>query len=123
MARPVHLHDIPAQHRLKPAEVAFIDLEAIAHVPGALAAAGALLDVLSIRYPFRVDGKTVTRERSEEEKEKALDDAQADWDRGKEAHDKWADDGTLPSGSWVWSAYLQAEGLDDPITYTVGASA
>lgn len=49
-----------------------------------------------------------------EELDGKLKDAQRHWDQGKAQYEQYLRDGQWPKYSWMWNAYLTAEGIEIP---------
>ena len=100
------------------------DLGRIAKIPGALSALGELLDKLNtaIEYNDTPDGVkiradlntvAVTQELNDAEVAKLLTNRQESYDRGRELWQKYLNDGSLPTGSYIWDYYLHREKITD----------
>ncbi|MCF8610003.1 hypothetical protein L5G28_07490 [Gordonia sp. HY285] len=111
--RPENHSDLPS-YQTESVEVASVDLDLVAGVPGAVAAYGAFLDTLHGVPGITVKRNRVTADRTDSELDGFLRSEQRAWDTGREAYEKWIDGGIAPSSQYVWAAYLRAEGISAP---------
>ena len=100
------------------------DLGRIAKIPGALSALGDLLDRLNSEIEYsdapddvkiKADLNTiaVTQKFNDDEVAKLLTARQASYDRGRELWQKYLDDGSVPTHTYVWDYYLHREKITD----------
>ncbi|AKI28684.1 hypothetical protein GTE6_42 [Gordonia phage GTE6] len=100
------------------------DLGRIAKIPGALSALGDLLDKLNTEVEYNdapddvkiksdLNTVAVTQELDDDEVAKLIAARQASYDRGRELWQKYLDDGSLPTGSYIWDYYLHREKITD----------
>ena len=113
MARPSTHADLP-NYETTPEEVGGVDLTHISSKPGALAAYGQFLDALTADGEYRLKNGRIMRDRTEEDLDRKLKDAQDSWDRGQKLYIEWQNTGAVPSYTGMWQAFLAAEGIANP---------
>lgn len=116
MARPETVEDLQEQDRwqLRAREVLRFAPYDLTDVAGAVAALGALLDLLRVHPRVTIDGGKVHIELSDKQQQAVLTGVQRSYDVGAKQHAEWVADGVFPQFDAAMQLYCRYEGIEKP---------